>query len=408
MDKIMTTNTIQDGDILIVDDEIPSLRLLSELLEKEGYQVRPAAKAQTAIDSALAKPPGLIILDVRMPEMDGFEVCRRLKQDERTAHIPIIFVSALDDIEAKVQGFEAGGVDYISRPIQELEILARVRAHMNLHQMQQHLEQLVDKRPSELSKSRASLERKVGELQESEERLSLIYDTVADSLYYISVEPDDCFRFSSINHAFLKTTGLTSDQIVGKRIEEVIPETSVRLVLDNYKKAIKENRIVRWEETSVYPSGEKIGEVSIAPVLNEKRICTHLVGSVRDVTERGQAENALRDSKERYELAVTGSAAGIWDWDILSDKVYYSDRLNELLGYAPGELSDSLDEFWNRLHPDDYEATQLAVEQQLKEREAFLISSTAFKPNPGNTGGLMPAGKPSGIKRAKPPECPAP
>ena len=81
----------------------------------------------------------------------------------------------------------------------------------------------------------------------------------------------------------------------------------------------------------------------------------------------------LQQSEERYELAVTGSAAGIWDWDIASDQVYYSDRLKELLGYAPDELSDTLDEFWNRLHPDDYEAARLAVDQHLKERVPYII-----------------------------------
>ena len=133
-----------EDDILIVDDEIPNLRLLTELLEKEGYQVRPAEKAQTAIDSALAKPPGLILLDVRMPEMHGFELCRRLKQDKRTKHVPVIFVSVLQDLEARTQGFEAGGVDFISKPFQEEEILARVRTHMSLYRSQQHLEQLVE------------------------------------------------------------------------------------------------------------------------------------------------------------------------------------------------------------------------------------------------------------------------
>ena len=98
-----------EDDILVVDDEIPSLQLLSDLLEKEGYTVRLADNAQTAIDSALAKPPRLILLDVRMPEMDGFEICRHLQQDKRTNQIPIIFVSALDDIDAKIQGFQVGG-----------------------------------------------------------------------------------------------------------------------------------------------------------------------------------------------------------------------------------------------------------------------------------------------------------
>jgi len=95
-------------DILIVDDEIPNLQLLSELLAKAGYRVRPTEKPQQAIDSALAKPPALILLDVRMPEMDGFEVCRHLKQHEQTRDIPIIFVSALQDLRDKVRGFEAG------------------------------------------------------------------------------------------------------------------------------------------------------------------------------------------------------------------------------------------------------------------------------------------------------------
>lgn len=240
----MTTNTIQNDYILVVDDEIPNLRLLTELLEKEGYQVRSAEKAQTAIDSALAKPPGLILLAVRIPEMDGFEICRRLKQDERLRHVPVIFVGVLDDIEAKIKGFEAGGVDYISRPFQDLEILARVKIHMSLFRMQQHLEQLVDKRTFELNQNKASMEQKVKKLQESD---------------------------------------------------------------------------------------------------------------------------------ERYELAISGSAAGIWDWDILSDTIYYSDRLQELLGYTPGEFLNSLNEFWDRLHPDDYEAVRMAVDRHLKGKEAYNI-----------------------------------
>ena len=89
---------IDMGDIPIVDDEVPKLQLLTQLLSEAGYRVRPAKRPQLAIESALAQPPYLILLDVRMPEMDGFEVCRRLKQEARTRDIPVIFVSALQDV----------------------------------------------------------------------------------------------------------------------------------------------------------------------------------------------------------------------------------------------------------------------------------------------------------------------
>jgi len=210
-----------------------------------------------------------------------------------------------------------------------------------------------------------SLNQKVRELRESEERLSLIYDSVADILYYIRVEPDDCFRFLSINHAFLKVAGLTSDQIVGKRIEEVIPETSVRLVLDNYKKAIKENRIVRWEETSVYPSGEKIGDVSIAPVLNEKGICTHLVGSVHDITERREAE-----------LNYRTVADFTYDWEYWANMdgtlKYVSPSCERISSYSVQDFIDNPSLFREIILPQDREVWDRHYRdsrQELKPRE---------------------------------------
>ena len=157
----MPTNydsNIYMSDIIIVDDESANLQLLSELLGGEGYQVRPTDSPQLAIASALARPPALILLDVRMPEMDGYEVCRLLKQDERTREIPIIFVSALQDAEDKVRGFEAGGVDFISKPFQEAEVLARMRTHLELRSMQLHLEELVEKRTAEVVKLKNQIE----------------------------------------------------------------------------------------------------------------------------------------------------------------------------------------------------------------------------------------------------------
>ncbi len=143
------------GHILIVDDETANLKLLKELLSREGYQVRPADHPQLAIDAALSQPPDLILLDVRMPDMDGFEVCARLKQDARTKDVPVIFISALHEAEDKVRGFEVGGVDFITKPFQEKEVLARVQTHMDLRSMQLNLETMVDERTAELARSEA-------------------------------------------------------------------------------------------------------------------------------------------------------------------------------------------------------------------------------------------------------------
>ena len=149
---------IVSRDILIVDDEIHNLKLLAEFLGLAGYQVRTGERPQLAINSAMARPPSLILLDVRTPGMDGFEVCKRLKQDERTRDIPIIFISALQEVQDRVQGFEAGGVDFITKPFQEEEVLARVRTHVELRNMQLHLADLVEKRTAELKKIKDQIE----------------------------------------------------------------------------------------------------------------------------------------------------------------------------------------------------------------------------------------------------------
>ena len=146
------------GDILIVDDETANLKLLIELLSREGYQVCPADRPHLAINSIAAQPPAFILLVERIPDVDGFEVCKRLKQDERTRDIPIIFISALQDVQDKVRGLKVGGVDFISKPFQDSEVLVRVRTHLELRNMQLHLEKLVEKRTAEIVKLKNKIE----------------------------------------------------------------------------------------------------------------------------------------------------------------------------------------------------------------------------------------------------------
>ena len=126
-------------NILIVDDTPANLRLLADILSKAGYLVRPARDGETAVRSAQSAPPDLILLDIVMPHLDGYDVCQQLKADERTADIPIIFISALDNVEDKVKSFTNGGVDYITKPFQSEEVLARVQTHLTIRKLQMDL-----------------------------------------------------------------------------------------------------------------------------------------------------------------------------------------------------------------------------------------------------------------------------
>ncbi len=128
------------ADILIVDDSAANLRLLSQTLSEHGYHVRAVNSGERALASAQATPPHLILLDIRMPVLDGFEVCRRLKADERTREVPVIFISALDAVIDKVQAFAVGGVDYVTKPFQVEEVLARTATHLAIRRLQKRLE----------------------------------------------------------------------------------------------------------------------------------------------------------------------------------------------------------------------------------------------------------------------------
>jgi sigma-B regulation protein RsbU (phosphoserine phosphatase) len=139
------------GDILIVDDTPANLRLLSQMLNEQGYHVRPVPDGRMALTAVQAKPPDLILLDIRMPDMDGYQVCEQLKMDALTKDIPIIFISALDAVQDKVKGFSVGGLDYITKPFHIEEVLARVETHLALRKLQEQLEYANQKMAQELA-----------------------------------------------------------------------------------------------------------------------------------------------------------------------------------------------------------------------------------------------------------------
>lgn len=134
-------SAFRKSTILLVDDNPDNLWLLSGLLAEHEYKVRAAPSGARALATIAKEAPDLLLLDIMMPEMDGFEVCRQLKANEQTAGIPIIFISALDETIDKVKAFGLGGVDYITKPFQSDEVLARIKTHLSVHLLQVQLEE---------------------------------------------------------------------------------------------------------------------------------------------------------------------------------------------------------------------------------------------------------------------------
>ena len=188
------TNTFTGIEILVVDDRPADLRLLSEILERAGFRVRPASDGELALRSVKAKLPELILLDIRLPDIGGIEVCRRLKADPATASIPVLFISAEDDDREMATAFQAGGVDYITKPLRETDVLARVKAHIAIAQARTSLR----------------LER---------DRAQQYLDVVG--VMVLAIDTDG--KVTLVNREGCRVLGLSEDQILGRSwIEQFI------------------------------------------------------------------------------------------------------------------------------------------------------------------------------------------
>lgn len=190
-----------DLTILIVDDEPMNLDLLDKLLTADGHNVRSTTSGELALQFVHSHTVALILLDIKMPSLDGFEVCRRLKANPETSDIPVIFISALDDTEDKVRAFKIGGVDYITKPFQEAEVLARVWAHLALWEMQHKLEKIVAERSRELGHSQEKL------------------FAIVENLEGLVLTCDSDFRITYSNPALREYAG---NEVLGKLCNEVL------------------------------------------------------------------------------------------------------------------------------------------------------------------------------------------
>jgi PAS domain S-box-containing protein len=186
--SLIESTELFKSEIVIVDDAVDNLKLLSDILKSVGYSVIPEMNGKAALRRIEEKLPSLILLDVMMPEMDGFEVCRRLKENEKTHDIPVIFISALDDEKSKLAGFRSGGVDYISKPFKKEEVLARVKSQISLFRLQLDLISRNNKLKDEIAR------RKQAELA-IEKRMIAMTQPLEDSMV---IDFEDLFNINEI------------------------------------------------------------------------------------------------------------------------------------------------------------------------------------------------------------------
>ncbi|WP_460500050.1 sensor histidine kinase [Hymenobacter agri] len=193
----------------------------------------------------------------------------------------------------------------------------------------------------------------IAALVEREHQLSVLFDAIADVTFVLNVEDGGRYRFVFANKAFEKTTGLPVAQVLGRYVEDVIPEPSLSLVRTKYREAIATLQRVMWQEVSDYPTGQVVGEVSVTPVTDEQGRCCQLVGVVHDLTKEKQVEAALRLSNERFAYALKATTDAIYDWNVDADTLYWGEGFENLFGHHLTENPTPFSEWADYVHPDD-------------------------------------------------------
>ncbi len=299
------------GEVLIVEDTPASLKLLSDLLTEAGYYVRQAPNGELALWTAQSRPPELILLDIRMPGIDGFEVCRRLKASPELSQVPVIFLSAQHDTDDKVRGFALGAVDFIAKPFQAEEILARTDAHVKLGRAQQalaaeraSLEQRVAERTTELEALTRSLEKEIEQRRANEEFLRLasqVFEATQDAI----VVTDREARIVATNPAFTQISGYSAEEVVGQSVAllhagDPDAKSFELMVRSMIKTGHWSGEILaRRKNGDIYP-----GLLSASVVKDDEGHVTNHVAVFMDITER-KAEQHLIDFLSNHD-ALTG------------------------------------------------------------------------------------------------------
>lgn len=312
------------GRLLIVDDAPANLHVLRTLLTEQGYIVHPTTESELALRFVQSTPPDLILLDISLPGIDGYEVCERLKADERTREIPVIFIGTADQALDKARVFAVGGVDYIVKPFQFEEVLARVETHLALRTLQREVEARVEARTAELVAANARLQAEIAERRRAEEAYRLLVEHSLQGLFILQGE-----HIVFANQALVKILGYSLAELLA-----FTPDHLSRIVHADDRLSITERvaggltRQPERFEVRVFRKDGQMCWLEIVAIRAEYQGRPAIHMAVVDITEpRRAADHELRRRAWLERVLELGKAvAQVTDWEACLLNVYESVR----------------------------------------------------------------------------------
>ena len=293
------------ASVMVVDDQPANLKLLEDMLKNQGYAIRSFPRGQLALASAAQSPPALILLDINMPQMNGIEVCERLKSDRRLAGIPVIFLSALNESEDKIKAFRSGGVDYVTKPFQLAEVLARVETHLELRRLQRTIERHSDH-------LEAMVRSRTTELVDANRQLELLAEALKAAPSAIGIT-DASGSLVWTNPAFSALSGYSAEEVMGKNRRLLNSGKQDQKFYERMWTTISSGKTWQGEIVNRRKDGsDSTEEMIIAPVSLQASRITHFVTINQDISERKRSEEELRKAEEKYRAIFEDAVVGIF------------------------------------------------------------------------------------------------